>query len=155
MKYARLTKEQQEELKPEFVRFLATQSITGDEWEEIKTKTPQVAEDEIDVFSDLIWEGVLSNLSYLENTYKNQSFLFKVVDNHIHLIHLKVTGHEINLETSEGFKWTLENIKEDTVNLSSGKKDLGDKKLEELFTLIKQGAQITDGNYFEQISSLL
>ena len=36
MKYARLTKEQFEELHQEFINFLATQSITADEWEDIK-----------------------------------------------------------------------------------------------------------------------
>ena len=33
-KYSRLTKEQFEELHEEFINFLATQSITGKEWDE-------------------------------------------------------------------------------------------------------------------------
>ena len=44
MKYTRLTKEQLEELQPEFVNFLATQSISADEWEEIKREKPAAAE---------------------------------------------------------------------------------------------------------------
>ena len=36
MKYTRLTKEQFEELHKEFINFLATQSITAKEWDEIK-----------------------------------------------------------------------------------------------------------------------
>ena len=60
MKYNRLTKEQLEELQPEFVNFLATQSITGEEWKNLKEDKPEVAEDEVDVFSDLIWEGELA-----------------------------------------------------------------------------------------------
>ena len=39
MKYSRLTKEQFEELHQEFINFLATQSITAEEWKEIKKKT--------------------------------------------------------------------------------------------------------------------
>ena len=58
MKYARLTREQLEEMQQEFINFLATQSITAEEWKDIKTNQPDVAEKEIDVFSDLIWEGV-------------------------------------------------------------------------------------------------
>ena len=45
MKYTRLTKEQLEELHPEFINFLATQSITAEEWKAIKAHKPQVAED--------------------------------------------------------------------------------------------------------------
>ena len=72
MKYARLTKEQFEELHKEFINFLATQSITGDEWEEIKTNKPEVAEQELDVFSDLVWEGVLSKVEYVEHISPQQ-----------------------------------------------------------------------------------
>lgn len=67
MKYQRLSKEQFEELHQEFINFLATQSITSDEWEEIKTNKPEVAEQELDVFSDLIWEGVLNKVEYIEH----------------------------------------------------------------------------------------
>ncbi len=64
MKYKRLTKEQFEELHQEFATFLATQSIDKKEWDEIKVNTPEVAEQELDVFSDLIWENVLTNAHY-------------------------------------------------------------------------------------------
>ncbi|MDC0463888.1 DUF6495 family protein, partial [Flavobacteriaceae bacterium] len=67
MKYTRLTKEQFEELNQEFINFLATQSITAKEWKEIKKQKPAVAEEELDIFSDLVWEGVLSKVDYLEN----------------------------------------------------------------------------------------
>ena len=54
MKYERLTKEQFEALHQEFSNFLATQSIDKAEWDSIKTNKPEVAEQELDVFSDLI-----------------------------------------------------------------------------------------------------
>ena len=49
MKYSRLTKEQFEELHQEFINFLATQSITADEWSNIKTNKPELAEQELDL----------------------------------------------------------------------------------------------------------
>ena len=67
MKYQRLSKEQLEELHVEFINFLATQSITAEEWSDIKENKPQVAEEEIDIFSDLVWEKVLTNAQYLEH----------------------------------------------------------------------------------------
>ena len=76
MKYARLTKEQFEELHPEFTNFLASQSIDKKEWDTIKEEKPEVAEQELDVFSDLIWEGVLTKAEYLEHFSKNHIFYF-------------------------------------------------------------------------------
>ena len=75
MKYTRLTKEQFEELNQEFINFLATQSITADEWKDIKEQKPEVAEEELDVFSDLVWEGVLSKVAYLENIAPQHMYL--------------------------------------------------------------------------------
>ncbi len=48
MKYKRLTKEQLEELHEEFINFLATQSITAEEWATLKKEKPEVAEEELD-----------------------------------------------------------------------------------------------------------
>ena len=91
MKYTRLTKEQFEALQEEFTRFLATQSITADEWAKLKADKPEVAEAELDVFSDLVWEGALSAAKYLENTTTDQIFCFAVKEDHLSLIHLKIT----------------------------------------------------------------
>ena len=41
------------DLQQEFINFLATQTITAAQWQTIKKEQPQVAEQEIDVFSDL------------------------------------------------------------------------------------------------------
>ena len=54
MKYRQLTKEQFENLCQEFARFLATQSIDSKEWDQIKKNKPKVAEDEMNVFSDVL-----------------------------------------------------------------------------------------------------
>jgi hypothetical protein len=75
MKYARLTKEQLEELHPEFITFLATQSIDKKEWDEIKQNKPQVAEQEIDVFSDMIWEKALTNVSHIDHFFRWNSLV--------------------------------------------------------------------------------
>ena len=65
MKYSRLTKEQFEEMKQEFINFLASQSITADEWEKIKKEQPKAAEQELDVFSDLICNLIFFSFDYI------------------------------------------------------------------------------------------
>ncbi|MBT8274298.1 MAG: hypothetical protein KJO77_10855, partial [Bacteroidia bacterium] len=100
MKYTRLSKEQFEELHPEFINFLATQSITADEWKAIKENKPEIAEQELDVFSDLVWEGVLQKATYVENISPQHMYLFHFKETQIKLIGLKLLTTEIDLTTS-------------------------------------------------------
>src|SRR6478752_9090814 len=110
MKYTRLTKEQFEELHPEFVNFLATQSIDKGEWDKIKSEKPEVAEQELDVFSDLIWEGVLSRAEFLEHFSKNHIFLFQCFETHVQSIVLKSLVPETDFLTQEGLQWLGDNM---------------------------------------------
>lgn len=154
MKYSRLTKEQFEELHVEFINFLATQSITGSEWEEIKRVKPEIAEEELDIFSDLIWEGVLNNATYLENISPKQLFLFKVEDNFMKLIVIKITNEKIDITTAEGYKWLQENFAFDEVSFFTANKDFSNHKNGDIFSIIQQGAIITKGdlfNFFDKI----
>ena len=88
MKYSRLSKEQFEELNQEFINFLATQSVTADEWSNIKANKPELAEQELDVFSDLVWEGVLTKAEYLENISPQHMYLFHLAEERIELVSL-------------------------------------------------------------------
>lgn len=155
MKYTRLTKEQLEELEPEFINFLATQSITGDEWAKIKTETPEVAEEELDVFSDLIWEGVLSKVMYLENISAQQMHLFELSEKEMKLIAVKVMNPKIDLTTAIGFSWFKKNWSSDFVEYMTAAKAYTDDKNLDKFQLIKQGAVITKGELYKWFQSMM
>lgn len=153
MKYARLTKEQFEELHQEFINFLATQSITADEWEDIKINKPETAEQELDVFSDLVWEGVLNQARFLEHFSPNQIFLFKITETNINLIGVKVENESVDVTTRAGYNWLQQNMMDDRVSLYTSAKAISDDRNKDIFALIQQGAVITKGelyNYFEK-----
>lgn len=152
MKYARLTKEQFEELHQEFINFLASQSITADEWREIKKNKPEVAEEELEVFSDLVWEGVLNKVQYLEHFSKQQLFLFKIGEEAMQLIAIKIQNEAINITTKEGYQWLRDNLMHEEVTIYTSEKPLVEDRNKDIFALIKQGANITKGalySYFE------
>ncbi|WP_412560435.1 DUF6495 family protein [Winogradskyella sp. MIT101101] len=155
MKYARLTKEQFEELHQEFINFLATQSITADEWEDIKKNKPEVAEQELDVFSDLVWYGVLDKVEYLEHISPNQIHLFKCKEKDMHLIALKVKENKVDLTTKDGFQWLRDNLLSDDIEFFNAKKDYSDDKHLDIFKLIQQGANITKGELFQYFEKLI
>ncbi len=155
MKYARLTKEQLEELHVEFINFLATQSITGDEWEDIKTNKPQVAEEEIDIFSDLVWEKVLSGAQFLEHFSKNQIHLFELKEDQMLLIAIKVKKESIDVTTKEGYNWLRDNLLNDEVVFYNASKEYNEDKNLDKFKLIMQGANITKGELYHYFSELI
>ena len=155
MKYARLTKEQLEELKPEFVNFLASQSITGEEWKNLKEDKPEVAEDEIDVFSDLIWEGVLSKVEFIENISAQQMHLFHLAEKEMKLISVKLMNPEVDLTTAVGFAWFKKNWQSDFVDYMTASKMYTEEKNLDKFNLIKQGGTITKGDLYKWFDKII
>lgn len=155
MKYTRLTKEQFEELHPEFVNFLATQSIDKAEWDKIKEEQPQVAEQELDVFSDLIWEGVLTRAEYLEHFSKNYIFLFHCKEALVHSIVLKALNPEIDFLTKDGLQWLSDNMFTENVEMKIGNKEFTEERNVSIFQLIQQGAFLSDGQLYKQIISII
>lgn len=155
MKYTRLSKEQFEELHQEFINFLAAQSITAGEWEEIKREKPEVAEEELDVFSDLVWEGVLNKVSFLEHFSPNQMYLFHITESEIRLIAVTVDNEAIDITTPEGYKWLQKNLLEDSVDLYTSAKPISEDRNKDIFALIKQGAAITKGDLFRYFDKIV
>ncbi len=155
MKYSRLTKEQLEELNQEFSTFLATQTIDKAEWDSIKKEKPEVAEQELDVFSDLIWEGVLSKAEFLEHFSKNHIFLFHCFDTHVQSIVLKSLVPETDFLTKEGLQWLSDNMFTDTIEMKVGKKEFTEERNSSIFGLIQQGAFLSDGQLYKQINSII
>ena len=155
MKFTRLSKEQFEELHQEFINFLATQSITAEEWKDIKTNKPAVAEQELDVFSDLVWEGVLTKAEYLENISPQHMYLFYLGESEIELIGLKLNSKDVDLTTSEGFGWLRDNLMSDEVEIFNAKKAYSNDKQLDKFALIQQGSVITKGELFTYFNKLI
>lgn len=155
MKYRRLTKEQFEALHQEFANFLATQSIDKGEWDKIKAEQPEVAEQELDVFSDLIWEGVLTGANYLEHFSKNFIFLFHCQEKLVKTIVLKSLVAETDFMTKEGLQWLSDNMFTETVEIKLGQKEYDKDRNEAIFELIQQGAILSDGQLYLQINGII
>lgn len=154
MKYSRLTKEQFEELHQEFINFLATQSITVDEWNDIKQNKPEVAEEELDVFSDLVWEGVLAKIEYLENISPQRMYLFKLSETNMHVIAITLKN-ETDLTTTAGFDWLRDNLMDENVEFFQANKTYSEDKNLDKFQLIQQGSVITKGDLFRFFDNLV
>lgn len=154
MKYSRLTKEQFEELHQEFINFLATQSVTADEWNNLKVNKPEMAEMELDVFSDLIWEGALNKAEYLEHISAKHMYLFYLGKKKMQVIVVNVKN-DIDITTTEGYNWLRDNLMDESVEfLQADKPYSADKNLDK-FKMIEQGAVITKGDLLKYFNKLI
>ncbi len=154
MKYSRLTKEQFEELHQEFINFLATQSVTADEWENLKTNKPELAETELDVFSDLIWEGALNKAKYLEHISSQHMYLFNLGEDKMHAIVINLKN-DVDITTESGYNWLRENLMDENVEFLQADKDYTDDKNLDKFKMIEQGAVITKGDLYKYFDKLI
>ncbi|CAM1356786.1 MULTISPECIES: DUF6495 family protein [Tenacibaculum] len=153
MKYRQLTKEQFEGLHEEFTRFLASQNIDKKEWDELKKEKPHVAEDEMNVFSDVVWDDVLTKTTYLEHFSPNLVNLFKCEEKEIHRIVIKIEK-DINVLEQEGFEWLLKNPNDEAIEFLRGSKAYQEERNVELFDLIEKGSTISKGELYEYFDRL-
>ncbi|AZJ31539.1 hypothetical protein SAMN05444344_2044 [Tenacibaculum mesophilum] len=153
MKYRQLTKEQFEGLHEEFARFLASQNIDKKEWDELKKEKPHVAEDEMNVFSDVVWDDVLTKTEYLEHFSPNLVNLFKCEEKEMHRIVIKI-DKEVNVLEQEGFEWLLKNPNDEAIEFLRGSKAYQEERNAEIFDLIEKGSTISKGELYEYFDRL-
>jgi hypothetical protein len=155
MKYQRLTREQFEALHKEFATFLATQEIDAKQWEMIKINQPEIAEQELDLFSDMIWDGVIGSISYLDHRSPQHLFLFKIDADQLRAIVVEIQQPDVDLQTTEGLNWLEHNIRDKRVGLYTSAKPFGEDKHTEVFKIIQQGADISKGELYGSLERLL
>ena len=155
MKYQQLTKEQFLELHKEFSEFLATQQIDAKEWNQIKTENPTMAEEELNIFSDVVWEDVLTKAEYLEHISENHINLFKCEADFIVRIFIKLNNTQKSFLNAADFQWFLKNPLGEDFDYFKAKKKYTKDRNQDLFELIKMGSQISKGELFESISQLI
>jgi hypothetical protein len=155
MKYRQLTKEQFEELHQEFARFLATQQIDVGEWNSIKESKPEVAEEEMNIFSDLVWDKVLLKTNYLEHFSSDSLNLFRCDKEYIQRIVVKVSKPNFNFLKKEDYNWFVDNSKEDSIDYFKGQKPYLKERNVEIFDLIEKGSAISNGKLYEAIFKII
>ena len=133
---------------------MATQSVTADEWKHLKENKPELAEMELDVFSDLILEGVLNKAQYLEHISPQHMYLFHLSDDKMYVIALTLKN-DIDITTKEGYKWLQDHLMDDQVEFLQADKAYTDDKNLDKFKMIQQGAVITKGDLFKYFNRLI
>jgi len=155
MKYKQLAREQFETLHEEFSKFLATQQIDVKDWENIKKDQPSLAEEELNLFSDLVWENVLSKTNYLEHFSKQNINLFKCEENEILRVVVQINKPEFDFFDKDDYQWFIDNTTDESIQFFKGVKKYDQVRSLEIFDLIIKGSVISDGKLYESIYNLI
>lgn len=159
MKYRKLRKGELKELEQEFVRFLAANTVTADDWEKLKTGAPEKAERMIEVFSDIVFEKTLQGAEYLEFKTPKDIKTFHFKKEEVVLNGLKVEG-ESNLDFTKqevSPEQMLGQLKLSGAQLKlyTARKQYRQEREVEMFQLMEKGALISrDGGLFKMLEQL-
>jgi hypothetical protein len=155
MKYRQLTKEQLSELNKEFAEFLASQQIDVKEWKVIKKEKPLMADEELNIFSDVVWEDVLSKTKYLEHISENDINLFQCTSKEIIRVYIKLNDKSRSFLKAEDFNWFINNPLNDSLDYFKASKKYTKERNLEIFQLIEMGSIISNGDLYNSISQLI
>lgn len=134
---------------------MATQSIDKKEWDDLKSNKPEIADQEIDVFSDMIWDRAISNVNFIDHFSNNYIFLFKCVDTTVYSYVINTKDETVDFLTTEGINWLSENMFSNAIEIQKGKRNISDDRNGALFSIIKQGGIISKGDLFMKLDNLL
>lgn len=148
MKYKRLTTDELKALEKEFIHFLASAQITGSDWDKMKKNELQKADELIDVFSDVVYDKVLSKIKYLEYRDAKTLNLFYCAEDKIFLVGIRVKeNNALNLTDSDLLnKWNESHLT--NVHLVKSEKNYIKDREQEVFELLQSGCLITDEKLF-------
>lgn len=145
-------------LEKEFVRFLASNTITGPDWEKLKVEEPDKAEALIGIFSDIVFEQTLKKARYLELKTPQDFRAFHCLDDKIHMIGIVIDGQsDIDFTKTKSSEEMLAELhsKEAKLKLYKGEKAYKKERELELFELMEKGALISrDGAMYKKLSTL-
>ena len=150
--YRELTLDELKLFEQVFKEFLAVNGIDADLWKQMKTDDQNKVNQLISSFSDVIYNSVLLKLEYIEFATQNDIKYFYYGKEKAELIGLQ--SNEVSFTNPEE---VIKAIEEKKVSIKSYKtsKAYTKKREEELFDMIKNGCQPSDGKMFKLLSSVV
>jgi len=157
MKYRLLDKEELVEMEEEFIRFLATRSIPGPDWEKMKTTQPERVNGLLEEFSDLVFEKILAGVAFLEMKLRDDVKVFRCEKDKIALIGMSVEGaKDIDFTANQSPGDMMAQFKNSGAQLKlyQAEKPYKGNREKELFAMLEAGCVISNGELFSTLEGL-
>lgn len=152
-KFRTLSKDELESLEKEFIDFLILNSITSQEWVNIKSNEKDKAEKIIELFSDVVFTKVLRSVNFLDHYSKHSIRSFHCLDDHISLIGMETDDSSYDFCTADGINLAKNHPPDDLRIYTSTKSYFPDRETE-IFKMIQAGCQISKGGLYRQLTDI-
>lgn len=152
-KYRILNSEELQTLEKEFVDFLVVNGITAPDWQIMKERQKTEAEQMLVLFSDVVFEGIMRGTQFLEYWEPSGIKTFHCQQSDIVLV-----GVEAKPGTTFNFMQTpMQEIFKSSSDLSvyESRKHYTKVREVEIFEMMQQGCQRTDGSLYKKFCLLL
>jgi len=157
MKYRMLTKEELEQLEPDFIQFLSANTVTGPDWIKVKKESPERAEELIGLFSDIVFDKTLERVSYLEHRTPTELRCFHCKEEEIKMLGL-IANQTKNFSFQEALppNEMMAKIKEEggSIQFFSAEKKYKMERKMELFKMMENGCLISKGELYNTLLSV-
>ena len=155
MKYRILTDEELQHLEGDLKDFLIINGIHGEEWEKLNREEPKKAVELVELFSDQVLQTVYEKVSYLEHRSPDSCLVFHFGEQEQELIAIqKKPDTTIDLSTVDGIHEALTKAPND-LSFFTSKKNYNESREMEIHQLIRQGAVLSDANFWNSLKEIL
>ncbi len=158
VKYRLLTEEEQKHLSQEFIHYLASNSITGDDWEAIKVNKGDEAQKHFAIFSDMVMEGALDSIHYIELKKEDSIQVMACLKEEARIVQLDIKTDNFSFLDATH----LESLAKGTKNLDdlNGKIFTSELKYPTernlfIFSMLNQNYQPVTKEYWQSFNSLI
>ena len=114
-----------------------------------------MAEEELNIFSDVVWENVLTKAEYLEHISDSHINLFKCTSKEIIRIYIQLNDKTKSFLNDSDFQWFLNNPMDDRIEYFKASKKYKKERNIEVFKLIEMGSSISKGKLFKTMAQLI
>lgn len=152
-KYRVLTSEELRELEDEFIKFLVLNGIVADDWNKLK-KDPEKADRMIDLFSDVVFEKILREITHLAHYSKSSIKIFFCAEDQIHLIGVDTEDPSIDF-TSTADRTSIADPSTADLKIYHASKAYTPDREMELFNMLQNGSVKTDGKLYASLEPQL
>lgn len=157
-KFRRLRRDELEEVRPQFIKFLAVNGIDGPSWEQIKVNDPAKTDQLLLQFSQIVFSGVIEKVEFLIQRSKQDLRTYHCLADKIIMNGLMIEG-ETDLDLSDATaspQAMIEQLQKSgaSVKLYSGERAYRGEKDQDIFLLMEQGALISEGQMFSTLEKL-
>lgn len=155
MKYRKLSKEELQELKSEFIQFLVANGLDAAEWKRLNEEDLDAANEMVDLFSDVVFDKALKSIKFLKHLSKHHIKYFYCTEKKIVL--LSISAHETSpLDFTQGevlnkLAAGAETFEKGEITYATSEKEYEKERNLEVFELMNQGSHPCSKEEFEAV----